>query len=412
MTATLESHMQQIKESKRTREDVIRESREMLHAAFNQLEANEQAIGDDIRNRTAEEMNLGRCPACGGMLAIKHMRGNSQFIGCSRYPDCSFNIGLPMAQWGFAVRTDDVCQKHGLNFVRLVRKGARPWDIGCPLCHHIDSNKESLSEITGMTAEMIDAIQKRHIYSVAELARSTPDQLAKRLEISPEAAGQIIAGAGAVLERLRKRTECRKFMRDRLIPRKGRSYAKIQTALRESGIRELADLARADAAVLKAAGIGEQEAEQILAEAKVVYNSQILKEIGVPAVSLKKYIASGIITPDAFCANTPSALSELTGMSLSTVQRHVALVCTYLNKPVPQKVQKPAIERGKKQLLTIKGLTEPMVAKLFHGGITDAESLLLADTKTLAETSGIPEQKIAMFQKILQRKKDTAVIQI
>ena len=158
MTQTIEAHMQQIKESKRTREDVIRESREMLHKAFDQLEANEQVIGDDIRNRTAEEMNLGKCPVCGGMLAIKHLRGNTQFIGCSRYPDCSFNIGLPMAQWGFAVRTDEICEKHQLNFVRLVRKGARPWDIGCPLCHHIDSNRESLSEMPSMTPALAENI--------------------------------------------------------------------------------------------------------------------------------------------------------------------------------------------------------------------------------------------------------------
>jgi len=412
MTATLESHMQQIKESKRTREDVTRESREMLHKAFDQLEANEQVIGDDIRNRTAEEMNLGKCPVCGGMLAIKHMRGNSQFIGCSHYPDCSFNIGLPMAQWGFAIRTDEVCDKHGLNYVRLVRKGARPWDIGCPLCHHINSNKESLAEIPGMTTDMIEAVQKRHIYSVAELARSTPDQLAKRLEIPAGAAEKIIAGAGTVLEKLRRRTECRKFMRDRLIPRKGRSYAKIQAALKEAGVMELADLARADAAVLKNAGIGEQEAGQLLTDAKIVYNSQILKEIGIPAVSLKKYINAGVITPDAFCAHTPGALSDLTGMSLSTVQRHVERVCTYLNKPVPKKVPKLAIERGKKQLLAVKGLTEPMLEKLFRADITDAEALRCANAKIVAEKSGIDEQKIVTFQKILQKKKECAVIQI
>ena len=55
MTQTIEEHMQQIKESKRTRDDVIAESRGMLHAAFEQLEANEKVIGDDIRERTAEE---------------------------------------------------------------------------------------------------------------------------------------------------------------------------------------------------------------------------------------------------------------------------------------------------------------------------------------------------------------------
>lgn len=412
MTATLESHMQLIKQSQRTREDVIKESREMLHHAFDQLEANEQVIGDDIRSRTAEEMNLGKCPVCGGTLAIKHMRGNSQFIGCSKYPDCTFNIGLPMAQWGFAVRTDEVCDKHHLNFVRLIRKGARPWDIGCPMCHHINSNKESLAEIPGITEDLIQKCQGRHIYSVAELARSTPENLTKQLEIPASQAAQIISGAGTVLEKLRKRTECRKFMRDRLIPRKGRSYAKIQASLKESGITELSDLARADTGALKKAGIGEQEAEQLLADAKIVYNSQILKEIGIPAVSLKKYINAGIITPDAFCAHTPGALSDLTGMSLSTVQRHVELVCVYLKKPVPKKTPKAQVERGKKQLLAIKGLTETTLDKLFRADITDAESLRLADAKTVAEKSGIPEQKISEFQKILQKKKDTAVIQI
>lgn len=412
MTAALESHMQLIKESQRTREDVIRESREMLHRAFDQLEKNETVIGDGIRNRTAEEMNLGKCPVCGGMLAIKHMRGNSQFIGCSHYPECTFNIGLPMTQWGFAVRTDEVCEKHHLNFVRLIRKGARPWDIGCPLCHHLSSNQESLIEIPGMTDAMIETIRKQHIYSVAELARSTPEQLAKRLGIPAEAAAGIVSGAITVLEKLRKRTECRKFLRDRLIPRKGRSYAKIQGALKEFGIRELSDLARSDASTLKNAGIGEQEAEQLLVDAKVVFNSQILKEIGVPAVSLKKYINAGVITPADFCANTPKTLSELTGMSLATVQKHVEKVCVHLNKPLPVKAKKPAAVRGKKQLLAIKGFTEPMLAKLSLAGITDAESLRTANALIIAEKSGIPEQKIAAFQKILQKKKDTAVIQI
>ncbi|NLD57265.1 MAG: DNA topoisomerase I, partial [Methanomicrobiales archaeon] len=373
---------------------------------------NEQVIGDDIRNRTAEEMNLGKCPVCGGTLAIKHMRGNSQFIGCSRYPDCTFNIGLPMTQWGFAVRTDDVCEKHGLNFVRLIRKGARPWDIGCPLCHHINSNQESLAEIAGMTPALIETIQKRHVYSVAELSRSVPDQLAKKLDISTDAAVKIISGAGTVLEKLRRRTECRKFLRDRLIPRKGRSYSKIQGALRESGIMELADLARTDAAILKKAGISEQEAELLLSDAKAVYNSQVLKKIGIPAVSLKKYINAGIITPEAFCDHTPAALSELTGMSLSTVQKHVTKVCASLNRPTPKKVSTLAIERGKKQLLAVRGLTVPMLEALLRAGITDAESLRVADAKVVAGKSGIDEQKIAMFKKILQKKKDNAIIQI
>jgi DNA topoisomerase-1 len=406
MTQAIEAHMQQIKESKRTREDVIRESREMLHKAFDQLEANEQVIGDDIRNRTAEEMNLGKCPVCGGMLAIKHLRGNTQFIGCSHYPDCSFNIGLPMAQWGFAVRTDDVCDKHQLNFVRLVRKGARPWDIGCPLCHHINSNRESLSEMPSMTPALAENILKHHIYTVAELARSAPDDLAKRLGITAVDAGRLVSDAGTMLEKLRRRSECRKFLRDRLIPRKGRSYAKIMETLKAQGITELAGLAHAEPAALKNAGIGDAEAAQVLTEAKTVYYGQVLRTMGIPAVSLKKYLAAGFTSPDAFCELKPETLSERTGMSLGTVQKHVALVCAALNRPVPKKIAKNQTEKGRKELLTIKGVTESVAEKLILAGVTDGKSLMAADPAAVAKASGIAVQKVRDFQAIFKKKKD------
>jgi DNA topoisomerase-1 len=406
MTQTIEAHMQQIKESKRTREDVIRESRTMLHKAFDQLEANEQVIGDDIRNRTAEEMNLGKCPVCGGMLAIKHLRGNTQFIGCSRYPDCSFNIGLPMAQWGFAVRTDDICEKHQLNFVRLVRKGARPWDIGCPLCHHIDSNRESLSEMPSMTPALAENILRHHIYTAAELARCVPEDLTEKLGIPAADAGRLVSEAGIQLEKLRRRSECRKFLRNRLIPRKGRSYAKIMDCLKAQGITELAGLAHAEAAALKKAGIGDAEAGQVLTEAKNVYYGQVLRGMGIPAVSLKKYLSAGFSTPEAFCELAPETLSERTGMSLGTVQKHVALVCKALNKPVPKKVSKLQTEKGRKELLTIKGLGEEVAEKLILTGVTDGKSLLAADPGVVAKNTGIPEQKIRNYQSLFRKKKD------
>jgi len=412
MTQTIEAHMQLIKQNERTREDVIKESREMLHQAFNQLEANEQVIGDDIRNRTAEEMNLGKCPVCGGMLAIKHLRGNTQFIGCSRYPECSFNIGLPMAQWGFAVRTDEVCDKHQLNFVRLVRKGARPWDIGCPLCHHVNSNSESLSEIPSLDEMLQNKIRAQHIYTVAELAHSVPDELAKKLDLPVQKAEQLVRDATTVLATLRRRSECRKFLRENLIPRKGRSYSKIMGSLKESGISELAGLAKADIASLKKAGIGDEEAAALLTEAKKVYHGQVLREIGIPAVSLKKYIAAGILDTEAFCTHTPAALGELTGMSATTVQKHVEMVCRYLNRPVPKKLSKMVIEKGKKELLAIKGLSETMLEKLFRADIINGEALLAADAAGLAAATGIPEEKIRTFQKLFQKKKETAIIQI
>ena len=412
MTQTIETHMQQIKESKRTREDVVHESRRMLHLVFDQLETHEREIGDEIRGRTAEELNLGACPVCGGTLAIKHLRGSTQFIGCARYPDCTFNIGLPVTQWGWAVRTDEVCDKHHLHFVRLVRKGARPWDIGYPLCHHINSNGESLIEMPSMTTELIAKARSRHIYTVAEIARSPAETLAKTLDLTPDEAARIRLEAEEMLEKLRRRSECRKFMRNNLIPRKGRSYAKIMTTLKEAGVTDLATLTKASPATLHKAGIGESEAQQLLTEAQVSYYGQVLKEIGIPAVSLKKYIAAGIITPEMFCSTPPGTLSGLTGMGLGTVHRHVELVCTFLKKPSPLKLSKLQIERGRKELLAISGLGVTVVAKLFDAGIVDAESLLHADVQKLALETGIAVEKICGYQELIKKKRDNAVIRI
>jgi len=412
MTQTIESHMQQIKESKRTRDDVIKESRSMLHAAFDQLEANERVIGDDIRDRTAEELNLGHCPVCGGTLAIKHLRGSTQFIGCSRYPECTFNIGLPVTLWGWAVRTDEICEKHHLHFVRLVRKGARPWDIGCPLCHHISSNTESLTEIPSMNETLLEKARSRHIYTVAEIARSEPERLSKVLELAPDAAQKLKTEAECVLEKLRRRSECRKFMRNHLIPRKGRSYSKIMAALKESGVSDLAGLAKADPGTLQKAGIGESEARDLLTEARITHNGRLLKEIGIPAVSLKKYIAAGIISPDEFVTTTPENLSKKTGMSIGTVNRHVALVCEYLHRPAPLKIPRARIEKGRKELLSVKGMTESVVEKFASAGVINGDKLLAADVKQLSVTTGIDKEKIRNYQILLQKKRENAIIRI
>ena len=413
MTQTLEAHMQQIKESTRTREDVIKESREMLHAAFDQLEAHEQMIGDDIRNRTAEEMNLGACPVCGdGMLAIKHLRGSTQFIGCSRYPGCTFNIGLPVTQWGWAVRTDEVCKKHHLNSVRLVRKGARPWDIGCPLCHHIGSNRESLSEISSLTAAILDKLEARHIYSVADIVKSPPEWLATALDISLTQAGALIHDAEAEMVLLKKRSECRKFLRNHLIPRKGRSYATILKTLKEAGISDIAGLAHSHGAELKKAGISEQEVGTVIEEAQLHHTMQTFKEIGIPATSIKKYHAARILAPEDFCTIHPTVIAERSGISLETVYRHAELVCSALKRPVPKKITKLQIEKSRKDLLTIRGITDAMILPLLQAGILDVSALLAANTKTLSESTGIPVEKISEFQAAVKRMKERAIIQI
>ncbi len=413
MTQTLEAHMQLIKQKQRTREDVVKESREMLHKAFDQLESHERVIGDEIRNRTAEEMTLGACPVCKtGTLAIKHLRGSTQFIGCSHYPDCTFNIGLPLAQWGFAVRTDEVCKKHGLNFVRLVRKGARPWDIGCPLCHHISSNRESLLEIPSLTPDLIDKLESRHIFTASDIAKTESPYLATILDVPADHAQRIIRDAGTAMELLRKRSECRKFMRNHIAPRKGRSYSVIVKSLASAGIRDIPALGKADPAVLRSAGISEKETSDLIDGARAHCAARIFKEIGIPAISIKKYIEAGIFSPEEFCTMQPLQIAEKTGMSPDTVFRHAGLVCKHLNRPAPVKISKTRIEKGKKELLAIRGITEAMIRKLSSAGIHDTETLLSADPRDAATRSGIPEATILNCQALAKKRLDNAVIEL
>ena len=99
-------------------------------------------------------------------------------------------------------------------------------------------------------------------------------------------------------------------------------------------------------------------------------------------------------------------------MSADTVFRHTGLVCAYLKRPAPVKISKLQIEKGKKELLAIRGMTEPMIRKLAPAGIYNIESLTRADPGCAAEQSGIPEDTLKNFQALARRRLENAIIEI
>ncbi|HON81258.1 MAG TPA: DNA topoisomerase I [Methanoregulaceae archaeon] len=408
MTRTLEEHMEQIKARKRTSSDVITESRGMLHAVFNQLEAHGAEIGSEIMEQTAEEQTLGPCPVCGRDLRIRQLRNQTQFIGCTGYPECSFNIGLPAAMWGKALRTDKKCPVHGLYHVRLVRKGNRPWEIGCPLCHHIESNREAFTFMPSLSSAHREALFAHHIYTVSELAGTTPGRLSEILNVSHDTAQTLLREAGDALTLLRRRTDCRKLVRRMLAPKKGRSPAKIIRQLQDAGINDVTGLAGADPAFLKKLGISEKESDSILREAKMVENEQFLRNAGIPAVSMKKYFAAGIYSPEDFLSGHPVWLSGVVGLSLDTVQRHVEMVARAKGQTPPVKYSKGQVARGSAELRSLPGMTEPLIGQLQKMGIISGTLFLAADPATLAAQCGIPEGKIKAWQAVLQEREKKA----
>ena len=395
MTQTLERHMEDIKKGDKTKAGVVEESKNMLHRIFDELEANEENIGNEIMDRTAEERIIGKCPICGQSLMLKTSKGMAQFIGCNGYPDCSFNIGLPSAQWGKAIRDDKVCEIHGLNHIRLIRKGSRPWDIGCPLCSHINSNRESLSMMASINEELITKLHNAHIYSVYEIANISKQELCGKTGISAGTAETLIWDAKDVLEVLRKRSELKKFVRSVIPPRRGRSHAKVTGAMIEAGVGDIAALADMKKQALMKMYLSEQEAESLIYQAKCIHNKAFLKSLGIPAVSLKKYMDAGFVTAEDFVTAHPAYLSAKTGINIETVYKHTAPVYEARGVKQPAKISKKAFEAGREELLKVKGVGEAMLEKLYFAGITDISALKSANLKELSDAVGISEDKLA-----------------
>ncbi len=393
MTRTLETHMQQIKERHRTKEDVISESREMLQDVFDQLEAHQEAIGEEIMERTAEERILGRCPVCHGTLRLRISK-DGQFIGCSQYPHCTFNINLPGVMWGRAVRMEEICPEHGLHHVRLVRKGARPWDLGCPLCSHIGTHAESLRLVPSMTEDLLSRLHARQIFTLHEVTSRTPEDLSQILTVSPDQARNLRQEAEEVLVLLRRRSDLKKFVRSHLPPRRGRRLSALLERLHGAGVDDIRALASAEPATLKAAGIGEEEALTLRTEAQILCAERRFEELGIPAGSRRKYVDGGITEPTDLCHLPVPYVSLHTGLSPDTVSRHAAMVCERLGRSPPTRVSRAAMEKGRRELLSIAGLGEATLERLYRAGIWNAALLSAGVPDRLARESGIAEPLI------------------
>ncbi len=136
MTSKLEHDMDEIAEGKITEDYVVKESRDMLDEVFKDLSRNKELISESLKNGLYEDRIIGKCQKCSSDLIIRKSRKGSRFIGCTSYPKCDFALPLPRS--GQIVVTDKQCKEHGLFFIRIVNKGKRPWDVGCPHCNFIE----------------------------------------------------------------------------------------------------------------------------------------------------------------------------------------------------------------------------------------------------------------------------------
>jgi len=127
MTATLEKDMDLISEGKKTLDETVNESREMLSKVMDTLEKDKEKIRISIKEAQMKQNTVGKCPKCNKPLIIRTSKNNKRFVGCTGFPDCKNTYSLP--QKGNIVVTEKVCKQCGTPIVKIKSKGKRAWEL-------------------------------------------------------------------------------------------------------------------------------------------------------------------------------------------------------------------------------------------------------------------------------------------
>ncbi len=157
LTRTFEEYMEDIRENKKTKDEVLALAREKLTIILDNFRQKEAEIGKELAEAlrmTREKLDtVGRCPKCEGSLEIR--RGKfGKFIACSGYPGCSVTFKLPA---GNIKVTDELCRDCGFPQV-IISRGRRPQTVcineNCPAKKPADPDvKREMEEISNGTVE-------------------------------------------------------------------------------------------------------------------------------------------------------------------------------------------------------------------------------------------------------------------
>lgn len=127
MTSVLEKDMNLIADGKKTLEETVKESREMLTSVMSSLVKDQDKIRTSIKDALREQNTVGLCPKCGKAMVIRISKKGKRFVGCTNYPACSNTYSLP--QNGSILKTDKKCPKCDAPVVKVKIKGKRYWNL-------------------------------------------------------------------------------------------------------------------------------------------------------------------------------------------------------------------------------------------------------------------------------------------
>lgn len=134
MTAVLEENMDKIADGKKTLEETVTESRQMLTFVMRELEKDKEKIKNNIQQAHREQNTVGTCPKCGKVMIIRTSKKGKRFVGCTGFPQCTNTYSLP--QKGLITKTDNKCPSCGALVVQVKIADKKGWNLclnsSCP----------------------------------------------------------------------------------------------------------------------------------------------------------------------------------------------------------------------------------------------------------------------------------------
>lgn len=95
LTADTENDMEKIASGNKEKEDVVNNTRKILHEVIKILLKEKNDIAKELRDAISNNNYIGKCNKCSKNLIIRYGRTGKQFVACSGYPACRNTFPLP-----------------------------------------------------------------------------------------------------------------------------------------------------------------------------------------------------------------------------------------------------------------------------------------------------------------------------
>ncbi len=118
MSAELEKEMDKIAAGKKTKNEVVEESRKYLLKILEKLLKHKNEIGSILRESSFNDSIIGKCDKCDGSLRKIKSKNNKWFLGCTNYPKCTNTYPLP--QKGKIIPLKEPCEHCGKPMIQVI----------------------------------------------------------------------------------------------------------------------------------------------------------------------------------------------------------------------------------------------------------------------------------------------------